>query len=197
MVSAAGPAAVCEGCTIGDRRRSCRAAAPCGGSCASGLTDTGAIRTSDPGAITGTAPVAKATPVPETASVAKAIPVAEAPPVAKATTLPGAEVRLLRAAAELVACSTAIRTIPLETIPYRITAVGHPLTMRSIVLPSVADVPRPGAVDSPCPVYVDIDVAAAPAKAGPAPQRANKGDPAREGHAGQEGAANTHPTGGG
>jgi hypothetical protein len=82
MASAAGPVAVCEGCTIGDRRRSCRAAAPCGGSCASGLTDTGTIGTPDPGAIAGTAPVAKTTPVPETASVAKASPLTEVPPVA-------------------------------------------------------------------------------------------------------------------
>src|SRR4051794_28870203 len=128
MASAAGPVAVCEGCTISDRLRSCRAAAPCGGSCASGLTNTGAIGTPDRGAIAKTTPapetalvaetasVAKASPLTEAVSVAKASPLTEAVSVAKATTLPGAEVSLLHAAAELVACSGAIRTVPLEAV---------------------------------------------------------------------------------
>ena len=191
MANAAVSPAACNGGTISGSW-SCRARTPSSTSCAGGLTRTGAIRAPSSRTVTETAPVAaeaapssQRIPVSKATTIAEASSVADTAALAETTTLPSAEVSLLHAAAELVACGRAIRTVPLEAVPHRVTAVGHPLTVCGIVLPSVADVPHPGAVDGPCPVDVDIDVAAAPAKAGPAPQRANKGDPAREGHAGQ------------
>jgi len=81
-------------------------------------------------------------------------------------------------AAVIPAAGGAGRLAPIA-LTGRPIAIGHTLAVRRIVLPSVAADPR--AIDAVELVGVDVDAAAAPIGAAPAPERADNGDTGAKG----------------
>jgi zinc-finger of transposase IS204/IS1001/IS1096/IS1165 len=104
-----------------------------------------------------------------------------------------ADPRVIDPTAELLPClhpvHAAVQTAGADPGPHLIVAVCDAVTVHNVVLPVVVADLGPVNVDVVEPVDVDVDVAASPAGARPTPERTDDRCPAREGHAGEQRAA--------